>query len=210
MKTWSAFYHLVVPEVQGAPLPVIDSALRQVAIDFTTSSLVHQVALADIAITPGTASYTPTVPDGYSIALMLEAWIDNEQLSQTAASALATGYQNWRTEAGRVTSYLSETPDSILLYRIPDDTYTGKVIKCRAALTPVQSATGIEDWLFEAYAQQIADGAKAYLMRLPGPWANPTMLQYYSGAYASHKNGARTDGKRNFGRASMTVKLPRF
>jgi hypothetical protein len=141
---------------------------------------------------------------------MLEAWIEDRQLLQTAATDLATGYKNWRTETGTVEAYLSETPDTITLYRIPDSTTAGQLLKLRAALIPTQTSTGVEDWIFSGYAQQIADGTKAYLMRMPGAWGNPSMAQFYAAAYATHKNSARTDGKRNFGRASQTVRLQRF
>lgn len=210
MKRWDAFFPYVIPECTGVTEMLAEQKIRQAAIEFCTASRIDLRRLDPLQIIAGVGTYELDAPINTSIIQISEVWVgDRKKLAESTVHELSHAPTHWRTETGEPTHYVSEEQGSITLFRIP--TTTGEQLSVSAYVTPSQTSTGVEDGVFERHLQHIADGAKAVLMAMPGvSWGSPNMSIYYGSLFARHKNDARLDGKRQYGRPNQSVRLRSF
>lgn len=71
---------------------------------------------------------------------------------------------------GRPMHYWRTTDNVVRLYPTPDATYSMDAL---VVLKPSRTATGVEDWIYETWAEALVDGAVWRLARIPGKsWSN--------------------------------------
>jgi hypothetical protein len=182
---WSAFYPDCLPELPGAPQPLVDHTLRNVAIDFCTRSKAHRADLAVIDADASVGTYALTLPAGTDLVEIIAARFDGYSLDPKAPEFLERQYDDWQTEVGTPTYHTRQSSDSILIVPAPSADATG-AIKVKVALCPSATATGLDDWLFAKFRRVIAAGAKSMLMVQTGrPWANEKLSMTYGAQYES-------------------------
>ena len=175
MKTLQDFLPFVLPLLPSAPEPVVIIALRNAAIRFCERSRAwrHVVEIE----TDGNEYETITIPDQSSLFEIEEAWFKTTdgnwrgplkriQFSKINADDLPSVGD---TPTGSPPECISQqSHDKLVVYPIAAGT-----LRVSAFVTPSQSAVLVPDFLYDRYAQVIADGALAHLLMIPEqPYTN--------------------------------------
>src|SRR5690348_13008844 len=173
MKSWSAFYDLILPDVPGCPFAMADIALRQSAISFCEQSLAWKYEHPPIPVVPSTAQYALVPPDGAAIHVLSYAALDGRELN----SGMPTAELDTLRNSDGMSRYFL-TGASIELIPAPD--FSG-ILRLAAVLKPSPSAADIDESVFDEYRQAIAHGALARLMLSPRkPYTNAQLAQYHA------------------------------
>lgn len=205
MKAWSQFYPDVLPELPGAPLPLVDHWLRNAAIEFCERSkaLVQTLTAID-AVASQMAYVLPMPADGgiapvtlYELVQIVSVRFNGAKLTPKAPLFLETKYDDWEAEVGEPEHYTQADTGSVLLVPAPADAVVG-AIEVRAALKPAADATGVADWLYSQYRLALCAGAKAKLMAMEDkPWSRPDRVALNLAAFEeaiSNATSAASDG----------------
>lgn len=150
MRTWAEFYDYCHADVPGVLSIAAERELRRAAQEFMEKTKVWKVDLDPIYVFSGVNLYDIDVPKGTTIVKILSAKHD----SGTAIDLEPSG--------GNGLSFINQLQFSFPY--MPTGDYR---IHFRAVLTPNHEAKGIEDALFQQYAEDIAHGAKARLYLQP-------------------------------------------
>lgn len=212
ITTWSDFKPYITFEVPAAPDPLIEQALRQVAIRFCDETALHVVALDPIDVVAGTAQYSLVSPlVSTDVSYVRDAWFTGHRLEPASLDDLRNAASLWRDlEADNPTHYVQETSSSVTLYRKPSLSVTDG-LKIEAVLRPTLTADGVTDWIAATYVHELAIGAKALLMAMPGqPWSNPDYSLAYRKDFEAAVTAATVGINRANARARPQIKLKRF
>lgn len=213
MKAWSEFYPDVLPELPGAPWPMVDHYLRNAAIAFCEESKAFVLTLDSVDAVAEQMAYLLPMPDDgggtpvvlYELVEIVSARFSGEKLDPIVPVELEKKYDDWESEVGTPDHYTQADTLNILLIPAPTDAATDAIV-VRAALKPTPSATGVSDWLFSQYRPALAAGAKAKMMAQANkPWSNPDMALVYSDIFADAISMATTRANDGHTRAK-----PRF
>lgn len=202
---WAAFYPDLLPELPGAPLPLVDHWLRNTAIEFCERTKAHVVTLDLLNAVAEQMEYTPTYPTETGLVEIRAVWFSGDKLKEKSPADLERDYGDWKAETGQPAAYTQERLDRLLLVPAPSAAATS-AIKISAALKPSEAATGITDWLGVKYRQTLVAGVKAKMMAMADePWTKPDRVQLYASQYESDIMDATAAA-----RAGFTQARPRF
>lgn len=199
MKAWSLFYPDVLPELPGAPLPLVDHWLRNAAIEFCERSKALVQTLAPVNSVASQMAYGLPMPTSgspavalYELVQIVSVRFNGEKLTPKAPLFLETKYDDWESEVGDPEHYTQADTENVLLVPAPADAAVG-AIEVRAALKPTHDATGVSDWLYSQYRQALCAGAKAKLMAMENqPWARPDLVSLNQGMFEEAISKATT------------------
>jgi hypothetical protein len=173
MKLWSAFYPDVLPELPGAPLPMVDHWLRNVTIDFCERSKAYVADLALIDAVAEQMSYPLVMPAGTELVDVVSAWFIGEEITPKSPGYLKDKFGDWMAETGTPEHFTHQATDAIMLVPAPADAATD-ALKIKASIRPALTATGVDDWFYSQYRLALAAGCKAKMMAMKDvPWADP-------------------------------------
>lgn len=180
LAPWSIFLPEVTIDVAGCPQPVLINAVKRAAARFIRDSKILKATLNPITLVAGTGHYALAAPEGLQLVGAAVVTANGEALRPTS-KVLSP---QWETETGAMSHYIQEDPYAIDIVRIPDlDVADGLVVESHVTPDPAV-ATGVEEWLAEAYTDEIAAGAKARLMMMRGrPWSDPALAAYHEQAF---------------------------
>jgi hypothetical protein len=187
MTPISSFYPWVMPYVPGCPDPLLDQAIRSAANDLSTrSDLVQRVIVADVV--SGTQDYTIIEPTDFQYLRILSVGFQGTVLgpvspdvvnSDVALRNVTIGTASPIT--GNPTWFFQKTPSDagFSLYPVPNANLTGG-LTVKVSFQPANTATTLDDILFSDWAEEIAAGAIAILMAMPGQqFSNTTAAEFY-------------------------------
>ena len=163
MAALSSFLPLIAPFVPGAPDVAMENAALQGAIEFCERTLTLQRKLASVATVIDQANYT-LVQAGEVVHKLLGVKLGGKPLrlpTQTALDAEDTPTMSVIAP----TDALLVAPMTLQLYPPPSAASLSIIV--RAAMRPSQTATTVDDGLFERHARTIADFACYWLMVQP-------------------------------------------
>lgn len=164
MKTWDAFHPLVMADVIGCPIPMVDQALRNAAREFCQRTKAW-TEWADTFTAPGgTNRFNFVVPDGAELVSARRASVDGVYLDVLASDSLPGDWQQGY-DTGPEKSLVHIDTVEYLLYPRPS---AGAVIAIEMALQPSITATSVGDVILAQHAEAIAWGAKYRLLSKPG------------------------------------------
>lgn len=216
MKLWSDFLELVSIEVPGCPTFTQELAVKNTVIEFCERSLIHQVTLDPITLMPNVSTYDLDTPGDTRVAKIMKAFYKGQELQPVAPDSIVAPdpYEESVTQIPGYTptkapprAYTQRDTETVTFIQIPDQRYPNAVT-IRAALVPLRSATGCEDFLYELYAEDIAAGAKARLQLDPGKvYTNAAAAQVNQARYIAGLNEARQQAVRGFVRSGLQVRL---
>jgi hypothetical protein len=93
------------------------------------------------------------------------------------------------SETGEPREYWIQADNSIRIFPTPEARTTLKVY---AVLKPNRSGTGVEDWIYETWADTIVSGAIAQLAMTPGKeWSDIALAGMHKGLYERAITNAR-------------------
>ena len=168
----------VLPHVPGCPTPLADNAILRAAIRFCAKTGVWRADLAPVAAAVDTVQYAFAPPTGAKVERVLAAWIDGDPLTVKNATDML-GVRDWQTYTGTPKTLVVLNDTHFRLYPIGAGD-----IDLQVSLKPARNATAIDDAVFEAHVDAIADGALEILFGHPGkPWSSPDLTLYHKGEF---------------------------
>jgi hypothetical protein len=202
VRPWSDFYSKVLPWAPGAFEGSVDDALRQAAIDFCEKTEGWQRTLDATSTSAGTAAYDLELDGGEAVVRLLNLKVGGK----TANFIAAAQADDWPDDEER-TDLVGYTTDRATLVLDPVPAVSGLPIVARVALKPTQDADGVDDALFQQYAQGISFGAITLLCsQLNKPYSNPQQAVTAAGAFESAKQEARNTVATGGARIRLRVK----
>lgn len=161
MKTWADFYDFCHADVPGVSTFAAERELRRAAQEFFEKTKCWKADLDPVYLFPGIESYDVDVPKGATVVKI-------EQATDAGGHHL-----NLLTPGQGGTGIAFQTQLQFLAIPVPT---ARSIVKLRAVLMPNHAATGIEDALFDQYAEIIGRGAKARLYLQPQKtYTNPEL-----------------------------------
>lgn len=172
----------------------IDATLGTITLDSNATADSSIAVLEDAAA---------AIDDGFDDVDQIEA--EGRILLPKPTDWLDWWNRNWRTSSdGGVKYYTQPDQDHITLAAVPDQ---NAILTLQVSLKPKREATGIPDVVFQTYLEEIAAGAKARLMIIPGkPWSNPQTSAYYLGMFERGISAATAEADTGFTRAPIRTK----
>jgi hypothetical protein len=154
------------------------------ASDFFARTYLWRDQIDTIYATTGTVEYDldgeAVIEDVISVVLN-ENTLDRTDLRFVATQKLG--------EVGEPREFWVKADRSIVIYPTPEESVQLKVY---AVLKPNRNGTGVEDWIYETFADTIVSGAIAQLAMIPGKeWSDIALAGMHKGLYERAITNAR-------------------
>jgi hypothetical protein len=199
-----------MPDVPDCPEPLALNAIRNAAIDFCTQTLWLQEDYGVVAVTAATLPFTLVPPAGLSVAQIMVGVMNGIPLVSTTIDELDSRVLGWRDARQQPRAYFQPAPGVIDFYPRPAGTDSHDVF-LRVAYAPTRTSTSVTDRLYDDYVEDIAAGAIARLMAIPGrPWTNAEAGKYYDGIFKSAKVKGAIEAAKSYGRNSQQIQMRSF
>jgi hypothetical protein len=208
---YSAFFPYLIPLVPHVADPVAEQAIRDACIEFCKESLVWQTPIDPISTTGGEGVYQLDVPTGTNLAHVVDLYYDNARLGKKSISEIASKFSyDWMQRVGTPSVFTMLNPNEVTLVPKPETSLLNALTGI-LAFAPLRKSTGIIDYIFEDYAEEIARGAAARLMMIPNQqWTDPKSGLGYRKQFTSDMSNARAHVNQGQVRAPISVHLRRF
>lgn len=212
MKALRLFERFVTARIGGAPIPAVEDALVDAAIEFCEETCVVSELLGPMTINPGSDPIAIDAERGLEVASVRRVWVagredalpplTSQQLedlypsgwadkSCSAASELA-GWVHIDNAGLRLVPYLSVSLPMALTMRV--------------AYKPTRDARELPDVLLSRYAEMIAKGALARLHEhADAPYAKPERVAAYRQEFDRHIMYVVNTQDIGFGRPMLRV-----
>jgi hypothetical protein len=168
----------VLPYVRNCPPQTAIFHLREAARDFFQRTLAWRSDLPRLSTVVGQASYSMVIPQETTVAKLLAYAIDGQRNDVIDAEL---GMQLQLEEAGTQMAW-SEDRSTVSINPAP--LVAGVGLDFRVALKPSEDASAIPGAMVNHYIDNLADGAIARLLEMPGcDWTDPKTAPTYRGKY---------------------------
>lgn len=209
---YTTLFGEVLPDLPHCPVDIATNAIRNAVIEFCDRSQILQFEATLITPVDGQADYTiPGLPTGTVVARILKAWYDGFEIEPKDGDALNQMYGDWRGLTGGTPRFITMTPPDltkVTLVPPPANPLAGVIFRIRVALRPTRASTDFDPNVAETYAEDIAHGAKARLMAIPGkPYSNERLAAYHSGAFNAGITKAIARANKGMTRESLSVQF---
>jgi hypothetical protein len=201
----SSFLPYVLPHVPGCPKMAAKEEVLRACIEFCEKSLVWKNTPAAINVVSGTATYAISVPSGGQVVKLEALYHNGERLDPMTTRDLEGLYTDWTTETGTPLYYTQSVPTSVILVPEPDTSITSG-LRFQGVYKPTRTATTVEDFLYNDYAEEIGAGAVARLLATHGKaWTNPEIAPWFIGRFNEGIRKASTKAGKNFTGIELTI-----
>ena len=158
-KTWDDFLPLLSPHLSGCPNVTMKQYLGIVASDFFARTYLWRDQIDTVYTAAGVSEYDidgeAVIEDVISVVLN-ETTLDRTDLRLVATQNLG--------QVGEPREFWVKADRSIVLFPTPEENVQLKVY---AVLKPSRTATGVEDWIYETWADTLVSGVVARLAMIP-------------------------------------------
>lgn len=197
---WSEFFPYMSIYLDRIPEDIASFLVRAAVIEWATETLMLQRDVY-IDVQSCVSDYTVEVPDGFTLHSIREAYFKGSRLTPVQRIG------SYGVHHGQV---YFDGINQIMLGDAPAEDEKGALL-VRAIVLPTQQSCEIDSWVFQRYAEQMANGglSRAFLMN-GTPWASPReggiMLRRWQ-TFMGRVKSERVKG----GIAGPTfIKVPRF
>lgn len=208
MKAWSYWFPDLLPLVPGVPNLLAKQELLRAAQAFFAATKSWKVIEAARPVTAGTSTIDATpLNTGMEMVEIRNVNYDGKDLELMSLEGVRAKYgEGWETRTGTPGTAVIITPASYRLFPIPDqDATTGAVHTI--AVSPSDSATGVQDDLAVMFRDAILAGAVARLKIKSGmPWSDPAGAASYGAAFDSACGVGQIKAARGFSRARISAR----
>jgi hypothetical protein len=183
-KTWDDFLPLLSPHLSGCPNVTMKQYLGIVASDFFARTYLWRDQIDTIYTTAGVSEYDlageAVIEDVISVVLN-ETTLDRTDLRLVATQDLG--------QVGEPREFWVKADRSIVLFPTPEEDVELKVY---AVLKPSRTATGVEDWIYETFADTLVSGVVARLAMIPNKeWTDVATAMSQKAMYERAVTNAR-------------------
>lgn len=184
-KLWTDFHPLITPHLSGCPVASINLYLASTASDFFARTYLWREQISGITVVTGTVEYDLD-PDTGFVEDIISVVYGEHTLTRTDLRLIGA---EKLSETGEPREFWVYADNSIRIFPIPEERTSLKVY---AVLKPSRSGTGVEDWIYETFADTIVSGAIAQLAMIPGKeWSDIAMAGMHKGLYERAITNAR-------------------
>lgn len=184
-KSWADFLPLLAPHLPGCPDPSMKLYLASTAADFFARTYLWREQISGITVAAGVVDYDLDPDTGYVEDIISVVYGDHT-LTRTDLRLVGT---EKLTETGEPREFWVQADNSIRIFPIPE---VGTTLKVYAVLKPSRSGTGVENWIYETWADSIVSGTIAQLAMIPGKeWSDIALAGMHKGLYEKAITNAR-------------------
>jgi hypothetical protein len=184
MKTWDDFLPLVIPHLPGCPNASIKTYLALTAREFFEKTYLWQDDIDAIYLAPNVVEYD--LDAEAEVEDVLAVVLDKEQLDRTEFRLIPF---ERRDETGSPRLYWIHSDRTIRVFPTPDKRATMKV---SAVLKPARNATGVEDWIYDTWADTLVNGVISRLAIMPGKeWTDVNLAAMHKALFEQAINKTR-------------------
>jgi len=218
LSEWVKEVSATVPAV---PDFLIERFAREAAIEFLKKTLLWQSTLTRISVVADTNSYSLTAPAGgeiwgiQTVKYKADGKDDDTFKTLDPVSEVYEDHHdhgNWEyTENETPNEYrFDHLDDTLYLYPTPTEaSASGLLVKVNAI--PDQSATYVQDFLYQKYKNAITYGAKALLLQEPNqPWSDIQTGLFNQAKFDTEISDAKTKRLTGFTNRKLRVRQRRF
>lgn len=175
MTALTAWYDHVLPYLNGCPTPLALQKIRESAIAYCRLSRAWRY----LGLTPidavagqqtyviGTGAAVGTLPEGTTIVHVFQVNWAEEPIEACTPAAFQAKSATWFDDAGEPEAFTLFREGEVSLWRIPEETEADAIVIPDVALAPSQTATTVDDTIFEHALDVIATGALARVHSIP-------------------------------------------
>lgn len=161
MKQWTEFYDLTLPDLPDCPLPAIDQALREAAIQLCQGADVWRESLPVVKTVKGKSVYEFKLSDQQQVYTLKKVYVAGQEYPVLRPDEFDNYHQGVLC-LGSTTFEFVQPSDVADLDIVTD-----------VVLRPSNAAASIPDNLYSEYRDTIAMGARGRLMMSPKkPYTN--------------------------------------
>ena len=162
-KPFTALHDDVLPYLPGAPVPLVDSAIRKATREFLRRTTVLRQEFT-FTTTPGIDTYRLNPASG-QVSSVLAVYADGVD----RPLPVATEYARYASTVTQ-TSWQSPTPNVLRILPVPTEEQTFRV---EAVITLGFEDNSFPDEIFENYSDALALGTLSVMYAMPGkPWTS--------------------------------------
>ena len=205
MTPYTQLYDDVMPELPGAAQALVLHHVKRACNDFYERSLFVRQDLTPINVLANTATYALAVtdPTNYDISKVMAVLLDGKPLLPKTIEALDADSSNWRTQTGVSANYTQTALNSLTIAYVPVASITAG-LKVTVAVVPQYGGAGIDDAVYNKWAEVIAAGVKYRLMQMrKKPWSDAQEADRLRRYFDSEVSGAAAVAARGHGRAPL-------
>lgn len=208
---FTQWYDDVLPYVGGCPVPVALQKIRQAAIEFCTMSRTWRylglTAIDSVALQAtykiATSAALGTLPAETKVVHIYQVNVDQQPLEALTPAQLQSMSDTWFSDEGDPEAFTFFNEGEFTLWRIPSAGAVGAIVVPQVALAPTETATTVDDRVFEFGRAAVAKGARAHIHSIPGkPYSDLSLGQELMAQFREMAGAAqaRASGGRGHGR----------
>lgn len=200
----------VLPEVQGAPDPLIIEMIRESAIQFCEKTNIYTTEPENIFVTTGLREYDIDAPTTQAqVNHIVKIWgAHGNDNTEMVAKAPDDVYRYTSTDTGAPQFYSQITSNQIIIAPFPDKAYT---LRSFTSFKPTNTATSLPDNIMKEHYETIVHGALYRLQQMADrTWSNPNAS---ANNFTLNNKGISAAARRaryGYAGASLTVKAVEF
>lgn len=195
-KTWTDFLPLITPHVPDCPDAVIKTYLPISTADFFARTYLWRDDIDAIYLAPNQIEYDLDAEAEVEDVL---AVVHNGLPLQRTDLRLVPNER--RGETGDPVAYWVQADRTIRVFPTPE---TRAKMTVTAVLKPSRTGTGVEDWIYETWADALVSGAVARLTSIPGKqWTDTGLASLHKSLFEQAIVNARV---RDFRGVRLMVK----
>ena len=199
-KTWDDFLPMLRPHLPSCPDLTMRAGLAEIASDFFAKTYLWRDDIDTIYLTPNQVEYDLSAD--VVVEDVIAVRYGDEVLDRTDSRLLP---HNELGETGAPKMFWVHADTTIRVHPIPDLPAT---LKVSAVLKPSRNGRGVDDWIFETWADAIVDGTIGKLAAIPGKeWTEFAMAEMRRRMYEQAITRARI---RDFRGVRLTMRQRRF
>lgn len=181
---YSALIPEIMPDVTGAPIPLITRAIRESVREFCRQSTAYRQTIGADNLTWLAGEYTITIPDGFDLESVVSPMVlqDTEEsydIHGRSPEYLDANHAGWRTVIDDKPGYFAMLSDTAFVLTPDTGTDRSDNLTVTLMLTPSRDSTTISDDFGNRWFDYLSAGSKYFLMIQPGKtWSNPDLALY--------------------------------
>jgi hypothetical protein len=196
-KTWDTFLPLITPHLAGCPVATVKSYLASTAADFFSRTYIWRDEIDAIYVAANVIEYDLSADTGV-VEDVIAVVYGSSSLARTDMRLI--GAENL-SNVGEPRQYWIQADNTIRIYPIPEQPAPLKVY---AVLKPNRAGTGVEDWVYETWADTIVSGTIAQLAIIPQKeWTDLSLAGMHKSIFERAITTARV---RDFRGVSLSVR----
>lgn len=172
IKPWRAFTQIAEPDLPECPSTLMVDKAKECIRYLCRRSTILREWLPDQDIVLDVDEYTLVPSAGTQIVAPVYVEIDKIPLKPLDEEATDHASSFWRQNGGVTYRYHLLDMTTLKLTWLPDATVTDS-LRVRVIVEPTRDAAGVDDMVYDRWADGIASGIKAKCMQMTGkPWSS--------------------------------------